>query len=219
MPVTLPDLLNAFVLQNALPPPAERMLRQLPPEVVMAVMRAGPLQQVPGCDVTAIFQQRVQQVAHDVQQQQQQQQAQQQAQQTGVIVPPPPPPHAVQQVASQQPQALVLMQMQMQAGTSAVQSSSVSSQPGHLGSVEAAQIQHAALTTQAPGMGQFCSSSGDPLTDFCKQNGVDGAVEHVLRSAPPELQVRVMQEGSLIGGNPSEVLILRVKRIMGQVPG
>lgn len=175
------DLLNAYVLQNGLPPPAEQALRELPADVVMSVMRAGPLQQVPGIDVSALFVQRVQQVAHDVQLQQVQVQVQQQQALASGMPPPPPPPQVPMQLMQGMPPPPAVVQPISLFGQGLV--------------------------------------SADPLTDFCRGNGVDAAVEQVLRSAQPELQIRVMQEGPLVGGNPSEVLIARVKRIMGQAPG
>merc|ERR1712136_635717 len=80
------------------------------------------------------------------------------------------------------------------------------------------QSTNSALGNQCLPPMQQPAVAADPLSGFCRQNGVDVAVEQVLRSAPLELQVRVMQEGALVGGNPSEVLIQRVRRMMGQSP-
>lgn len=154
--INMNDLISAFVLQNYLPPAAEVTLRDLPQEIALPVMQAGPLE---GDDRTGALVQRVQDVVMDAV-------AQQQA--TG---------HS----QSQQP---------------------VQPLSAH------AQMPVMALPAQSVG--------GDALSEFCMRNGVDNQMEHVLRSAPVELQMRVMAEGPLLGGNPSQVLIHRVKRMMGQ---
>mmetsp|Transcript_29856 Transcript_29856/g.69419 ORF Transcript_29856/g.69419 Transcript_29856/m.69419 type:complete len:135 (+) Transcript_29856:692-1096(+) len=81
----------------------------------------------------------------------------------------------------------------------------------------APQLPHQAMFAQAAVPLAMGSVQGlDALAQFCMQNGIDAAVQQVLRSAPAELQIRVMNEGPLVGGNPSEVLLQRVRRMMGQ---
>jgi len=201
----IPDLIAAFVLQNSLPQNAEQSLKMLPQETALAVMRAGPLA---GEDRVGALMQRIQQVAMELQQQQlqQQQQMQQhmmQMQQQGMqqCMPgaaslatagaPPPPP------GQPSPEMVAACQ---------------AAQTGYPGVMVHPQMQQQAMYAQA---GMHVMGGMDPLAHFCLQNGIDAAVQQVLRSAPPDLQIRVMNEGPLLGGNPSEVLLKRVRRVMG----
>jgi len=230
--ISVSDLVSAFVLQNALPPAAESALWGLPPEVALPVMRAGPLE---GGDKTTILMQRVQQAMMEAQAQQAHMvQSQHQA-------PPPPPPQPVlgMHMQAQQMQGIQRMpqaslagnpsnpmgpagQMYMHPGQFSGQSTNSALGNQCLPPVQqtmAMQVPQAVTVQPQTMMAmQQPAVAADPLSGFCRQNGVDVAVEQVLRSAPLELQVRVMQEGALVGGNPSEVLIQRVRRMMGQSP-
>jgi len=66
--INMNDLISAFVLQNYLPPAAEVTLRDLPQEIALPVMQAGPLE---GDDRTGALVQRVQDVVMDAVAQQQ----------------------------------------------------------------------------------------------------------------------------------------------------
>jgi len=149
-------------------------------------------------------------VQHDEWQQQQQQQQQQQEYQMQVqqAMQMQQQQHQhqhsqAQQLTAQQLQAHQLQQAQlmqaMQIQQAQQQAAATAAMYGHTGSPAHQQ-----------------QVGGDPLTEFCRANGVEASVEQVLRSAAPELQARVMQEGPLLGGNASEALIGRVKRLMGQ---
>jgi len=230
--ISVSDLVSAFVLQNALPPAAESALWGLPPEVALPVMRAGPLE---GGDKTTILMQRVQQAMMEAQAQQaHMMQSQHQA-------PPPPPPQPVvgMHVQAQQMQGIQRMPQASLAGNPSnpmVPAGQMYLHPGQFSGQSTNNAMgnqclppvHQTLAMQVPQAVtvqpqtmmamQQPAVAADPLAGFCRQNGVDVAVEQVLRSAPLELQVRVMQEGALVGGNPSEVLIQRVRRMMGQSP-
>lgn len=236
----LHDLIQAFVMQNGLPPQAEVLLRDMHSDAAVAVMRAGPLPA--GGDIMAAFMQRVQQVMpqhpaaqgqaglqlphpHQPQQlaAQQVQQVQQQHQQAPQSPQcPSPVQHQMQPQMPVQhmPQAATMQYAPGQAHPAMpvmtmqhLQHASISGvPPPHPGmQLQPAQYGMQAMPTIPPAV-----PINDALGEFCRQNGVDAQVEQVLRGAPSELQVRVMREGPLVGGNPSEVLIARAKRIVGQ---
>jgi len=121
--------------------------------------------------------------------------------------------------------------MQVQPGYGAVMQGCMPGMPQQPGPVNAQAIQQAQATQMAQQQAQAVQQTAqqaqqtqaaqqaqgkDQLAEFCRSNGVGADVEKVLRDATPELQARVMAEGPLQGPNPSDVLIARVKRIMGQ---
>ncbi|CAE8603782.1 unnamed protein product, partial [Polarella glacialis] len=181
-----------FAMQNMLPNSAESVLKELPQEVAIAVMRQGPLQH--NGDSYGALMQRVQQVMMD----------------PAMAAAAAAQSQALQQ---QQQQLYAQQQQQMQQQQYGYQQAPMQGyDPNAYQQQMHQQVQPNYGYQQAPMQAQ----SSDPLTDFCRQNRVDGAVEQVLRSAAPDLQALVMAEGPLYGNNPSEVLIARVKRIMNQ---
>jgi hypothetical protein len=216
--INVADLMAAFAIQNGMSPELNAQMQSLAPEVALAVMKAGPLD---GNDKSVALSQRLEKVLAEAKEAVA-------AQSAVPAVQEPAPTQAVAAAAATVPSAEHTTAPVFQMAPVAMMTPMPISPSGQAPYTQPGMYQQQASSlpppppqispaaVAAPPQAAVAAASGDPLADFCRQNGVDASCLQVLRASSAEMQAKVMAEGPLIGDNPSTVLIARVRKLMGQ---